>query len=235
MIVNKLENNNFLFQENICNDKLLINNQNNIVLEVIGYEEPNNGRELLLLKLSINGIDQTRKYFTTGNRMPRYYDQASFQFTDKEQKFCFAATENESFLIDVINLDKIQLGQNFTKAGYFTDNLYIMIDKHKIYIKNLEDRSFQNIRITNFEIEFAYFISENLLKIIHSEGNIYSIFDVKKQEIIEEKPLMSNKEFEMTRRWCIGKYERKNGKNYLYGTWISNSRDISNFNFELID
>ncbi len=75
--------------------------QGNIELKIIGYEEPNNGRELHIAELSINGKNYSDEYFKDKwNRLN--FNLNEFQFESDDLKYVFIPAEGNSFVIDTI-------------------------------------------------------------------------------------------------------------------------------------
>ncbi len=78
-----------------------------IELKIVGYDEPNNGRELHIAELYINGENCSRKYFQNKwNRLNFNLDE--FQFESQDLKYVFIPAEGNSFLINANTLSMIK-------------------------------------------------------------------------------------------------------------------------------
>lgn len=67
-----------------------------VCLEIVGYLEPNNGRELWESRLSIGGVNHD--FLFRGSPALNFQLQ-SFQFCSPDQSICFVPAETEAFYI----------------------------------------------------------------------------------------------------------------------------------------
>ena len=101
-----------------------------IQIEIIGYDEPNNGRALHVVNLYINGELQNEKYFGNWNRLNENLSEYNMNALNGD--FVFIPAEGKSFLIDTINLKKIELPYKALstltfKGNKFTESELIII------------------------------------------------------------------------------------------------------------
>src|SRR5690554_4891692 len=109
-------------------------NNNNIELKIVGYDEPNNGRDLHIAELYINGENCTRKYFKDNwNRLD--FDLDNFQFESPDSKYIFIPAEANSFVINVNTLSIIYMPYKGLSTIYFKKNEFIE-NKIIIYYKD---------------------------------------------------------------------------------------------------
>lgn len=70
--------------------------QGNIELKIIGYDEPNNGRDLHIAELYIDGKNYSEDYFKNKwNRLN--FNLNEFQFESVDLKYVFIPAEVNSF------------------------------------------------------------------------------------------------------------------------------------------
>lgn len=73
--------------------------QGNIELKIVGYDEPNNGRELHIAELFINGENRNNDYFKNNwNRLN--FNLNDLQFESDDLKYVFIPAEGNSFIIN---------------------------------------------------------------------------------------------------------------------------------------
>lgn len=95
--------------------------QGNIELKIVGYEEPNNGRELHIAELFINGKNCSDDYFFyKWNRLNFNLD--NFQFESNNSKYIFIPAEANSFVIDTSTLSKINMPYKGLSTSCFKKN-----------------------------------------------------------------------------------------------------------------
>ena len=88
--------------------KTYISKDHRIELKIVGYDEPNNGRELHIAELYINGKHCTHKYFQ--NKLNRLnFNLDEFQFESQDLKYVFIPAEGNSFLINANTLSIITM------------------------------------------------------------------------------------------------------------------------------
>lgn len=89
-----------------------------IELKIIGYDEPNNGRELHIAELYINGKNLSDNYFENKwNRLNFNLDE--FQFESPDSKYIFIPAEGNSFVINSNTLSMIKLPYKAFSTGHF--------------------------------------------------------------------------------------------------------------------
>lgn len=102
-----------------------------IELKIIGYDEPNNGRELHIAELYINGKNLSHKYFENKwNRLN--FNLNEFQFESPDSKYIFIPAEGNSFVISVNTLSMIKLPYKALSTVYFKKNEFLG-NRIKIY------------------------------------------------------------------------------------------------------
>lgn len=74
---------------------------NRACLEIVGYSEPNNGRELWQADLQINSKPQNQLFKSGWNALN--FNLNSYQFCSRDESLFFVPAEGESFLIDLSN------------------------------------------------------------------------------------------------------------------------------------
>jgi hypothetical protein len=99
-------------------------NQGNIDLKIVGYEEPNNGRELHIADLFINGENRSDDYFRNKwNRLN--FKLNEFQFESSDLKYVFIPAEGNSFLINTDTLSITYLPYKDVSTVCFMKNEFI--------------------------------------------------------------------------------------------------------------
>lgn len=104
-------------------DNVIKSKYHDIVLELTGWDEPNNGRLLRTCDLKINGKLENDKYFGTWNRLDQQLDKLSFDSPDKQHVYIPA--ESGGFLIDTKTLNKIQLPYKRLSTLTFIENYFV--------------------------------------------------------------------------------------------------------------
>ncbi len=100
-----------------------------IKLEIIGYDEPNNGRALHVVNLDINGELQNETYFGNWNRLNE--NLSEYNMNSLCGNFAFIPAEGNGFLIDTNTFKKINLPYKALSTllfigNYFTKNELII-------------------------------------------------------------------------------------------------------------
>ena len=72
-------------------NKIIRSQFHDIVLELTGWDEPNNGRMLLICDLKINGKLENDTYFGDWNRLDERLDKLSFDSPD--QRYVYIPAE----------------------------------------------------------------------------------------------------------------------------------------------
>ncbi len=94
-----------------------------IKLVITGTDEPNNGRELWIADIYINGINQTEKYFGSWNRLD--WNLENYVMDSPDGNFVFIPAEGGGFLINTSTLDKIKLTYKELSTLRFRKNEFV--------------------------------------------------------------------------------------------------------------
>lgn len=94
-----------------------------IKLVITGTDEPNNGRELWIADIYINGINQTEKYFGSWNRLD--WNLEDYVMDSPDGNFVFIPAEGGGFLINTSTLDKIKLTYKELSTLRFRKNEFV--------------------------------------------------------------------------------------------------------------
>lgn len=98
--------------------------QGNIELSIVGYDEPNNGRELHIAALFINGKNLSSEYFKNKwNRLN--FNLNEFQFESEDLKYVFIPAEGNSFLINTQTLCAVYMPYKVVSTVCFKKNEFI--------------------------------------------------------------------------------------------------------------
>ena len=103
-------------------NKIIRSQFHDIVLELTGWDEPNNSRMLLICDLKINGKLENDTYFGDWNRLDERLDKLSFDSPD--QRYVYIPAESGGFLIDTNTLNKIQLPYKALSTITFLENYF---------------------------------------------------------------------------------------------------------------
>ncbi|WP_276483536.1 hypothetical protein [Paraflavitalea pollutisoli] len=105
-------------------------------LACIDIAEPNNGRMLYEVKLSLNDTDVTKKYFGSWS----YINMNLSEYTpvSADKKWIYIPNESNHFLINADTLEKVELPTAaFFKANQFTDDYLLVHTSGSIVSRNL--------------------------------------------------------------------------------------------------
>ena len=95
-----------------------------IELKIVGYDEPNNGRELHIAELYINGENVTEKHFKGGwNRLN--FNLSHFVFESPDKNYVFIPAEGNSFVIDLNTMDSAFLPYKGISTALFQKNEFV--------------------------------------------------------------------------------------------------------------
>lgn len=95
-----------------------------IELKIIGYDEPNYGRELHIAELYINNINVTENFFKDNwNRLN--YNLENFCFESLNNKYVFIPAESNSFIIDTALMKTYFLPYKSISTVKFQKNEFI--------------------------------------------------------------------------------------------------------------
>ncbi|WP_413532473.1 hypothetical protein [Empedobacter brevis] len=103
----------------------------NIELRIIGYDEPNNGRELHIADIFIDGIKCSDQYFKNKwNRLN--FNLEKFKFESRDGKYVFIPAEGYSFIINCDDLSTIYSDFKGVSTINFIQNTFLD-DKLQIF------------------------------------------------------------------------------------------------------
>lgn len=138
-------------------------------LEYVGWEEPNNGRDLLIPLITKNNIEITQELCDNWggwNRIPQYIN---FEFSHEKLPFVFLPFEKNFILYDYV--------------------------KNIISIIDLSSKVSNNRFIKNqFYEHYAIFISERVMKIKNLINNNYFKFEANENELFRDIIILRNNE-----------------------------------------
>ena len=108
----------------------LINEGRNFVLQIIRYDEPNNGRNLWLVDLYINGVLKNELFKNNGNYLNFNLDKYCFQSLNND--YIFITAETNSFVIETSSLNVyyqpiVLLSTLFFLGNVFTKNKLVIV------------------------------------------------------------------------------------------------------------
>lgn len=125
-------------------------------LEIVGMEEPNNGRELFVIKILKNGIDiteQFKKRVRGWCKVPVYID---FEFSHQSLPIVFIPFESDYVLYDYKK--NVFSGIKFHQSTYafmlsrFYKDFFVAISEREIIIKNLLTDNYYRIKSKENEV-----------------------------------------------------------------------------------
>lgn len=120
-----------------------------IVLELTGWDEPNNGRLLRIADLKINGKLENAKYFNNWNRLNQQLDKLTFDAPDKT--YVYIPSESGGFLIDTTTFNEIMLPykslSTLTFLGnFFFNDFLVLVYRDELTAFNIIDRSAEHYK-----------------------------------------------------------------------------------------
>jgi hypothetical protein len=158
-------------------------------LQFIGWEEPNNGRELLIPKITKNEVEITQeicKNWDGWNRIPMYidfdfsHDKLPIVFIPFEKKFILYNYEKNK--ISIIDLSSTLNNNRFVKNKFY-DEYILFVSSRLIKIMNLFTDEYYKINANDNEFFKDVEITENNhlqieIRIIERiENKIHNIVD----------------------------------------------------------
>ena len=169
-------------------DNVYKTNDGILKMEFIGWEEPNNGRELIIPKISKQDIDITQeicKNWNGWNRIPMYID---FDFSHPKIPIVFIPFEKNFILYnyDIDQISIIELNSNLRNNSFVKNKFYeeriIFVTSRIIKIKNLLTNKYYKYEAQENEFfEDAEITIDNFLKIhrnnIEIKGNQINIIE----------------------------------------------------------
>lgn len=198
-----------------------------IELKIVGYEEPNNGRELYVVELFINDIDRTRDYFDDWNRIPLGGMRRHYQFSGMDKRFCFIPAESKMFLIDIQTLQKIELPDfdflhlsHRLNGNIFDKNKHLLITEKQLFVTDLYSLESKTYKVsTSQAIEWAYFIDDNNLRLIHCSFNKCSLFNLETGLVTDMGEIAAGETFKDISSWSVYSYKKNNDQSILEMIW----------------
>jgi hypothetical protein len=193
---------------------------NRIELKVIGDDEPNNGRMLHIVTLTINGKDVTNEYLGDWNRT--YYGLGNLNFSDSLNRFCFIPLESKPILINVKTLQIINVGPFGYLGNSFFNNFHLLFGRNEILITDLTTYKTKSLEINDDGgIEYAYFINSKRIRVIHYFSNYTSIIDSVTNKTIQRTQIKVDEKYIKTFRWIVWSHKQiSDDHNELQLTWV---------------
>ncbi len=157
-----------------------------IVIELTGWDEPNNGRVLHVCNLIVNGRVENEKYFEGWNKLDEKLDRITLDSPDK--KFVFIPAESGGFLIEAQTLNKVKLPykriSTVTFIGnYFSKNLLVLVHTDEIILYNLGNGISTRINFSKGNIRWSEINDKDELLITYDDkqsgGQLTEAFDYK--------------------------------------------------------
>jgi len=147
-------------------------------MSLIGYDEPNNGRELHIVKIEKNGIDITKKLESKWNRI--LFNLNKFEFCKSGLNFCYIPFESGGILYNFENSEILQLNYTPILPAYrrflgnrFSKNQLVVIYDRLLQMINLSSMTTKNIEAKeNERFDWVEFLDDDTIET--------SIFEVKK-------------------------------------------------------
>lgn len=132
--------------------------QGNIELKIVGYDEPNNGRELHIAELWINGKNCNDEYFKNNwNRLN--FNLAEFQFESSDLKYIYIPAEGNSFVINTNTLEIISIPYKgvstvcFKRNEFVNDKIIIYYTDETVEINLTNNKKMEDLKFSNEQIE----------------------------------------------------------------------------------
>jgi hypothetical protein len=118
-------------------------NNTNIILNITGYDEPCNGRNLWKADLFMNGVNANNLFQHSRNRLN--YNLNDVQFHSPDKQWVFIPAEGNSFLIhtaatEVYYLPQVMLSAVYFLGNSFTDDALIVVYQRLIQIYNWKEQ-----------------------------------------------------------------------------------------------
>ncbi|WP_347051782.1 hypothetical protein [Flavobacterium olei] len=160
-----------------------------------GWEEPNRGQELVFYSILIDGIDRTRELFSVDTIQCTLSEKIDTEHPVKN--FAFIPCK-DFILLNTENFNKTSLKVSFRENGntiqdslvgsFFYPETHLLINKRSLIVTDLATLQNKKIKFEEgFDIEWAYLIDATQVLIIQAFSNIYFIYDLEKQKIIDER------------------------------------------------
>lgn len=159
-----------------------------VILSLIGYDEPNNGRELNIVEIEENGVNITNKLEPNWNRI--IYNLNKFEFNKPELNFCYIPFESGGILYNFQTSDILNLNFNSISPAYrnfignrFSENQLVVVYDTLLQMVNLNSMVTKNIEAKeNERFDWFEFLDEDTIEV--------SVVEIKKTG--KQKRLHSN-------------------------------------------
>jgi hypothetical protein len=200
------------------------NSGNRVDMNIIRMDELSNGYMVNLIQILINGSDRTEEFFGKWNRITT--DLNRYQFSGFGNRFCFIPAETGYFLLDIQTLQKIMLpirGIDL-EGNIFEKERHLLFTHNHLYITDV----YKGETITydfsdKLSIEWAYFIDDYNLRVIHYLSDKCSVFNLKSGAITETRNILGDEILKDTYRCCVWTYKKEGNRNILEIECIGNS------------
>ncbi|WP_291090054.1 MULTISPECIES: hypothetical protein [unclassified Empedobacter] len=150
-------------------------------LEVVGYDEPNSGRELLIPKITIEGVDITERFKEVNGGSNRIIMNVNFEFSHSFLPVVFIPYERNFILyyykddiISIINHHS-NFNHNWFVMNFFSNNFFVFISRRNLIFKNLINNTYYKIHAKENELFKSVNIDKDDLFIL--EKSIVEIND----------------------------------------------------------
>lgn len=148
-----------------------------LILQCLDVVEPNNGRMLYKISLTLENEDVTNKYF--GNWHFINFFLENYTAISNDNKWIYILNEGSHFLINTNDLQKIHLPYIEVLAATFIENVFIskyliILSMETVVIKNLENGKARKLNTPSHKIIFKS----------HSKHNDKIIFQLSNDETI---------------------------------------------------
>jgi hypothetical protein len=149
-------------------------------LTCISLEEPNNGRMLYGVRLTLDKTDVTNEYFDGWNYINAI---GTYEPISEDKKWIYIPKESHHFLINAETLQKVVLpALDFSAVrfigNFFFGNFLLVIGSKQIISKNLHTGSTAVLPDANTNFEDVQIIDENTIAIIYRDNQTKSIVSI---------------------------------------------------------
>jgi len=180
-----------------------------IELKYMGWEEPNRGQEIVYYSVLIDGIDKTEELFSA--KTIRCSVNEKIEIEHPTKNFAFIPCI-DFLLLDTLDFIKKSLKVYFRENGNTTvDNLvgsffypetHLLINKRSLILTDLLTLENKKIKFENdIDIEWAYLINKTQIQIIQAFSNLYFIYDLQEEKIIDKKNIVDDQLYSNIFRW----------------------------------
>lgn len=188
---------------------LFISLNNKVQLKYMGWEEPNRGQELVYNSVLIDGIDKTEELFSAKTIQCLVNEKIEIEHPTKT--FAFIPSFG-SILINTSDYTKTNLKVYFRENGntiqdvlagsFFYPEHHLTINKRSLILTDLKTLENRKIKFEKeIDIEWAFFINPTQIQIIQAYSNLYFIYDIDEQKIIDRGNIIDNFAYPDIFRW----------------------------------